>query len=477
LLVKLFCKFLLARAAMLKIDMQCADVRHSIDACIEEDAGMRKKRERVTELSPAQLELAQALEFAGPALIDWLGVVKDHWQASAVHLWLGEHEFSTWNAPQLANANWEELLGSAAMQFVPDLNCIAVRVTDAAFFVAPSPAILILDRPAVDKRGLASLALIKRYVDLLASFLGLACRHASLIQDRKRISFCLQSAQAGAWSYEPKSQKVRFDSIVAAYLALPPGTQEVSFDRFLDALHVDDRLKFETQIARAWQQRVRIEFRSDADNWYASTLIGPAQTGHAGVIHGLMRDFDAQKASQHESQLHERQLESLVKQLRESSRTDPLTHLANRLAFNERLSLLTRATTRGASYSSLMILDADHFKSFNDQYGHVAGDQALKQLALVLRECCKDGELPVRLGGEEFCVLSTRAPAEALQHANEIQRALASQVWLHRPLTVSVGLCSSNAAEIDADTFYKTADAALYQAKKDGRNCTRVKLL
>lgn len=155
--------------------------------------------------------------------------------------------------------------------------------------------------------------------------------------------------------------------------------------------------------------------------------------------------------------------------------TDPLTGLANRSTFDARLTSSATYFDRYARPFSIVALDVDFFKKFNDTWGHEAGDRVLQHVAELLRATVRDVDLPARMGGEEFVVLlpETTLP-QAVEAAERIRRTLESRavIWNGRPLRVTASLgvsacpdCTAVPAEVLAQ-----ADAALYRAKDAGRN-------
>jgi len=166
-----------------------------------------------------------------------------------------------------------------------------------------------------------------------------------------------------------------------------------------------------------------------------------------------------------------------VQELQNLSQTDALTGLSNRRVFDERLALILAQHARQQVPAALILMDVDHFKKYNDNYGHLAGDEALQKVALCLRSALRrELDLPVRLGGEEFGVLLQGVNAEqARLVAEQIRAALQEMAITHianRPLgvmTMSLGVAVVSDAD-NATTLFHRADAALYQAKAQGRN-------
>ncbi|MCR3814485.1 Wsp signal transduction system regulator diguanylate cyclase WspR [Pseudomonas aeruginosa] len=160
--------------------------------------------------------------------------------------------------------------------------------------------------------------------------------------------------------------------------------------------------------------------------------------------------------------------------------SDGLTGLSNRRHFDEYLEMEWRRSLREQSQLSLLMIDVDYFKSYNDTFGHVAGDEAPRQVAGAIREgCSRSSDLAARYGGEEFAmVLPGTSPGGARLLAEKVRRTVESLQISHdqpRPgsyLTVSIGV-STLVPGGGGQTFrvlIEMADQALYQAKNNGRN-------
>lgn len=159
--------------------------------------------------------------------------------------------------------------------------------------------------------------------------------------------------------------------------------------------------------------------------------------------------------------------------------TDGLTGIANRRRFDDALAKELALISRTKSPLSLLILDVDHFKNFNDSYGHVAGDECLKKIAQILSQhFCRASDMPARYGGEEFAVIMPNTDeAGAIQQAKLIQSAVAKLniQHTHSPtaehITLSIGIVSLYTFSMrDAAELISIADKCLYQAKASGRN-------
>ena len=167
--------------------------------------------------------------------------------------------------------------------------------------------------------------------------------------------------------------------------------------------------------------------------------------------------------------------EILQQELRLLARMDPLTGVNNRLAINEATTLMLTQAIRYRSSLGVLMLDADHFKSVNDRFGHQGGDKVLRALVASIRATLRESDIIGRVGGEEFVVLSPGADLAAALILAERVRATVEKTPLlidgHEvKLTVSVGAATARATDREGSVLLKRADAALYAAKRSGRN-------
>jgi len=175
----------------------------------------------------------------------------------------------------------------------------------------------------------------------------------------------------------------------------------------------------------------------------------------------------------------EREIRSAHQAMRDKALTDSLTGLGNRRRLDNALMDEIRLARRQGSALSLIMLDVDHFKRYNDRYGHAAGDDCLNAVGRAIQQAVKrPGDLAVRYGGEEFTVLLPNTEnAGAIQVAEDILQAIRALELEHtgHPLgyvTASAGIATRHPVD-DAVTpamLLKSADTCLYQAKRLGRN-------
>ncbi|MDA9435086.1 GGDEF domain-containing protein [Bradyrhizobium sp. CCBAU 51627] len=170
-------------------------------------------------------------------------------------------------------------------------------------------------------------------------------------------------------------------------------------------------------------------------------------------------------------------LQQSLEAIRAESLTDPLTGLGNRKYFDRMIGMAVQSALASDEPLSLLLLDIDHFKSFNDSYGHLTGDQVLRLVGLSLKQTIKGQDITARYGGEEFAVvLPSTALRQALTVADHIRRAVMAKELKKKStgeilgrVTISVGVSMLKQGD-DTDALIERADACLYAAKRNGRN-------
>lgn len=212
-------------------------------------------------------------------------------------------------------------------------------------------------------------------------------------------------------------------------------------------------------------------------------IIGNEDDGYSALI-----SFESDRINAYSSQLQQAlstlavnaatafQKTVLFAKTEKMAKTDGLTGLTNHRTFQDQLHTEIMRTARTNAPLSLLLFDIDHFKNFNDTYGHAVGDLVLKLIADKLRETVRAQDLPVRYGGEEFCVLAPDTTIEqAVQLADRVRVAIENLVIntddgqkLH--VTVSIGCAALPLHAATQQDLINASDTAMYHSKESGRN-------
>jgi diguanylate cyclase len=200
----------------------------------------------------------------------------------------------------------------------------------------------------------------------------------------------------------------------------------------------------------------------------------------ASLLQSTREMRDTNKALEDRLSLSKTEISNLQQSLeaiRAESLTDPLTGLGNRKYFDRSIETAVQNALADGEPLSLLMFDIDHFKSFNDSYGHLTGDQVLRLVGMSLRQTIKGQDITARYGGEEFAVvLPSTALRQALTVADHIRRAVMAKELKKKStgeilgrVTISVGVSMLKPGD-DTDSLIERADACLYAAKRNGRN-------
>ena len=185
---------------------------------------------------------------------------------------------------------------------------------------------------------------------------------------------------------------------------------------------------------------------------------------------GIAIDVTRERQAEGELRRSQQALRELNLKLQKLSLTDGLTQIKNRRGLEDCLErAFARSRTTGAPLSLLM-LDVDHFKLFNESFGHVPGDQVLQRIAVLMKQYTRQSDILARYGGEEFiALLPETTEQEACKIAERLCDQIAADHWKYRPITVSIGVGSLQSHILTPSAFVNSVDEALYVAKHNGR--------
>ena len=202
---------------------------------------------------------------------------------------------------------------------------------------------------------------------------------------------------------------------------------------------------------------------------------------HAGKpagLAGVMMDLTEINQARQKIQEQADKINEANKILARLASLDGLTGISNRRIFQEQLDLQIRLSSRNGTVLSLLMVDVDHFKGYNDTFGHTAGDNILIQLANMLNSKARSTDIVARYGGEEFAVILPNTDKKGAHYmSTKFQEAIAASTWPNREITVSIGIASvrfplsaGSSLEEQMQIFINQADKALYHSKTTGRN-------
>lgn len=293
-----------------------------------------------------------------------------------------------------------------------------------------------------------------------------------------------QTAQIGHWRIAIENNLVTWSDAMLQIHGWTPERGNPSFAEWIEAYHRDDRsnvvrqfedcgisgggVAFDARIRTPWGEVRHVECRGRAES---------DPTGEVRAIFGIFQDVTERVYIQQELERARVLAESEAHSARQLAATDPLTGLASRRRIMAVLDAATKKADAVGSDVTIAVMDIDHFKSINDRFGHAVGDDVLCAVAHEASSVLRPVDCMGRIGGEEFLVvLDNTSIADAEVIAERIRARVHSMSERQAELpevTVSIGLAIHRATMKPGDLF-RTADAALYEAKRGGRNMLRV---
>ncbi|MCK7460345.1 sensor domain-containing diguanylate cyclase [Idiomarina aminovorans] len=291
------------------------------------------------------------------------------------------------------------------------------------------------------------------------------------LSSSQRLNTIIESTDAGTWEWNFQTDEIIINERWASMLGytideLTPTTTET----WLTILHKDNHEKFHQAFNLHFQGKepfyraeLKLKHKQGYNIWVRDygKIVTRTENGEPEWVSGTHIDITHQK--------------ELELQLLKLSRIDSLTGLANRRYFIEQVERTIARAERASSKLSLLIIDIDLFKQINDKFGHQVGDEVLEKLARIMSERIRSSDFIARIGGEEFAVLlpntslnAAAVLAEELKEAINTQPIQVQEGQLN--VSVTIGLSTLSDKTPNWSLLYSSADKALFQGKKQGRN-------
>ena len=306
-------------------------------------------------------------------------------------------------------------------------------------------------------------------------------------QNTLQLEFALKGADLGLWDWNIAADEMQVNDRQWEMLGYTPGELPLTTQFWRGAIHPDDQLAVQAAFdahANGDTESYNVEHRMRHKKGYWIWVLNHAMVmdrdpqGAPVRVLGTHLDISERKSAEADIAENSAELERANEQLSRLSVTDGLTGVGNRRLFDATLMTEWTRAVRQQQPLALLLIDIDHFKLYNDSYGHQGGDDCLRRVAGVLGSCVKrSGELLARYGGEEFVVLlPSNDLAAAAAFAQRCLDRLSAARLPHRAspvsdwLTISIGVASMVPAQgASHGSLVRRADAALYAAKKLGR--------
>lgn len=307
--------------------------------------------------------------------------------------------------------------------------------------------------------------------------------YQDLRDSEKRLELALEGAQLGTWDWNIRTGSVVFNGRWAEMVGYQLDEIPADVSAWEKLVHPDDKDEIMRVLnqhlqgeAEIYESRHRLKHKSGRWIWVLDKGKVIERDSNGKPLRACGTHLDITERKEYERQLQEQaeKLRIANEQLDRLAHVDSLTGLYNRRAFTARLNEEARRSNRGAVPVSLLMLDIDDFKSYNDTFGHPEGDILLQQIADLIQNTVRGSDIAARTGGEEFSIiLPETGKQEASRTATKICKTIEGYPWSLRRITVSTGI-STAIVERDIPSemakLISTADRALYYAKRHGKN-------
>ena len=297
----------------------------------------------------------------------------------------------------------------------------------------------------------------------------------ALRESEEKYRIILESIEEGYYEVDLAGNFTFFNDSLCRIIGYPKEEiMGMNNRQYTDKEHQKKLFKMFNKVYRTGQSTKEFDWqitRKDGTKRYieVSVSLQKNSSGNPIGFHGIAHDITERK------RMEEKLLDS-EKRYRELSIIDDLTQLYNSRYFYHQLKTeIDRAIRYGKQPLSLLLLDLDNFKEFNDNYGHVEGDQVLSRLGQLIKKCLRESDLAYRYGGEEFTILLPMTTSrDGIVTAERIRTELKKEIFSPVPekkvcMTTSIGIAQYRIGE-DMKAFVARADQLMYQAKNDGKD-------
>ena len=340
----------------------------------------------------------------------------------------------------------------------------------------------------------AELECVRKATHLVGVALERHRREEALRQSEERFALAVEGARDGLWDWNITTGQVYFAPRYKAMVGYAEHEFRDHVEDWIAHIHPDDFPRVQDTLNAYLGRQVdtyEVEFRmrnkAGAYQWILARGVALFDSeGKPYRMAGSHTDITEKKHSENqlkavnrgladvneELEQQKAELEAANAHLEALATTDGLTRLKNHGAFQDRLREEYERGVRYHSPLSVVLLDVDRFKQFNDAHGHPAGDTVLKQVADILQREARSTDIVARYGGEEFVVILPETDAEdARQVAERMREAIAAAWWEKETVTASFGISTLTLLMPNPAAMVTEADKALYRSKHRGRNC------